>query len=119
MLALLFVISSVTVHLSSLHYGHEAGTATLTQEGSGVRVVMNLTGAPSNVPQPTHIHTGTCQKNTATDFALHNLLDGKSDTVLTGITLAELTSGKYLINVHESTENLAHYVSCGAIPTAR
>src|SRR5579862_9279460 len=115
MLALLFAFTAVTVHLSGLHYGHESGTATLTQQAGGVRIVMNLTGAPNNVPQPTHIHTGTCSKNTATDFALHNLINGKSDTVLKGITLAELTSGKYLINVHESTENLQNYVSCGAI----
>ena len=116
MLALLFAFATVTVQLNGLHYGHEGGTAELTQQVDGVRIVMNLTGAPHNVPQPTHIHTGTCAKNTATNFALHNLVNGRSDTVLRGITLTELTSGKYLINVHESTDNLRNYVSCGAIP---
>ena len=115
MLALILAFTTVTVQLSGLHYGPEGGTAVLTQEADGVRIVMSLDGAPSNTPQPTHIHTGTCDKNKATDFALNNLVNGKSDTVIKGITLDELASGKYVINVHESTENLANYVSCGAI----
>ena len=113
--AILVAYASVTVHLSGLHYSGEGGTAVLTQQADGVRIVMSLDGAPDNTPQPTHIHSGTCKKNTATALALNNLVNGHSDTVLHGVTLSELTSGNYVINVHESAANLRNYVSCGKI----
>src|SRR5579863_3262572 len=89
--------SSVTVTLSQLYGSGEAGTAVFSQASDGVHVVMSLAGAPSGVDQPAHIHIGTCTKNVATQWVLHNLINGKSVSTLRGITLAELTSGKYVV----------------------
>jgi hypothetical protein len=112
---LLATAMAFTVQLSGLHYSGESGTAVFTQVPGGVRVVMDLEGAPTNTPQPTHVHIGTCAKNTATNVALTNLMNGKSTTFIKGATLADFRTGKLVINVHRSTDDLAHYVSCGAI----
>lgn len=108
---------SLTVKMQALNDSGENGTAVITQEDDGgIKVVVSLTGAPADVPQPTHIHIGTCGNiNKAPEYALQNTVAGKGTSTVPGVTLAELLKGKYAINVHKSGTDLGTYVSCGNI----
>ncbi len=97
----------------------EDGAAQITDMGDGtVKVELIMMNAPDAAVQPAHIHKGSCttlDPNPA--FPLENVVGGKSTTVVK-TTLAELTKEKYAINVHESSTNIARYVSCGNLPLA-
>jgi hypothetical protein len=109
---------TVTVKMNAQNGSGETGTATLTQEATGVRVVVALTGAPSGVAQPTHIHMGTCAKlDPKPAYPLTSTLDGKSTTLVKGLKLSALLAGHYAVNVHKSGSDLKTYVSCGDIVT--
>lgn len=106
---------TLTVQMQALNNSGETGTATLTQLDNGVKVEVAIKGAPSTA-QPTHIHPGTCAKlNPAPEAPLSPLENGKSVTVLSGKKLSDFTGGKFSINVHKSSNDLATYVSCGLI----
>jgi Cu/Zn superoxide dismutase len=107
--------SPVTVPLKAQNNSGETGTATLTQTTKGVDVVVSLQNAPA-AAQPIHIHQGTCTKlNPTPKYPLTNVTNGKSTTHLPGLTLADLSGGKYSINAHKSTNDIATYVACGTI----
>lgn len=107
---------TLTIKMAALNHSGEQGTATLTQEPEGVRVVVNLTGAAKTAVQPTHIHVGTCGNiNKAPEYGLQNTVAGKGTSIVKGIKLADLTKGHYAINVHKSANDLGTYVSCGNI----
>ena len=105
----------LTIRLNELNGSGESGTAVFLQQADGLHVVMALAGAPKEIGQPAHLHIGTCTKNKATQYVLHDVLNGRSDTTLPDLKLSDLTSGTYVINVHESANNLSYYVACGAI----
>jgi hypothetical protein len=108
--------STITIPMTALNASGETGSATLTQQPDGVQVVVTLTGAPAGVAQPTHIHIGTCGNiNAAPEYPLQSTTDGKSSTVVKGVTIDQLLKGSYAINVHKSTSDLATYVACGNI----
>lgn len=109
-------MSPVTVQLKAQHGSGENGTAVLTQEADGLHVVVNLSNAPDGVAQPAHIHQGNCDiLNQAPHWPLKPVVDGKSETVLADVSLTDVTSGKYAINVHKSADAIPSYVSCGTI----
>src|SRR5215217_7175526 len=49
---------SVTIVLAPQNNSGQTGTAVLTSEGAGTRVVISLSNAAG--PHPAHIHTGSC-----------------------------------------------------------
>ncbi len=107
---------SITIKMKALNGSGENGTATLTQQADGLHVVVDLTNAPKDVPQPTHIHIGTCGNiNKAPEYPLKNTVNGQATTVVPGVKLSDLTSGSYAVNVHKSGDDLGTYVSCGNV----
>ncbi|MBV9700168.1 MAG: hypothetical protein JO078_08595 [Candidatus Eremiobacteraeota bacterium] len=107
---------SITIKMGAQNGSKQDGKAVLSDTRSGLRVTISLKNEPANASEPAHIHQGTCAKlNPAPWKALHNVVHGTSDTVLPGVTVAQLKKAHYAINVHESATNLAHYVSCGDI----
>jgi Cu/Zn superoxide dismutase len=107
--------NKVTVQMKALNGSGESGTATLTQESDGVKVVVDLKKGTAGA-QPTHIHVGTCGNiSKAPEYPLSNTVGGKGDSLVKGVKLSDLLKGKYAINVHKSTSDLATYVSCGNI----
>lgn len=107
---------SLTIQMTALNGSGENGTAVLTQEANGVRVVVSLKNAPKDTPQPTHIHAGTCGKiNAAPEYPLDNTVDGKGSSLVKGVKLSDLTAGKFAVNVHKSGDEIKTYVSCGNI----
>lgn len=108
--------NEVTIHLNQQSASGESGTATLTAAGNQTKVVVNLTGQPAGVDQPSHIHEGNCTTlNPAPKYPLTDIKDGKSETTVNA-SLSELTSGNYAINVHKSASELTTYVVCGDLP---
>jgi len=107
----------VTVTLDAQNDSGESGTATLTDLGNGkVRVEVSVTGAPAGVPQPLHIHQGTCANlNPKPEFPLTSAVDGKSVTEIDA-NFADLQNGDYAINGHKSAAEASVYVFCGNIP---
>lgn len=107
--------TTVTFPMKALNASGETGSTTVTQVATGVKVVVSLKGAPE-AAQPTHIHVGTCGNiNKAPEYPLTNTVDGKSTTVVKGVTLAQLLAGHYAVNVHKSATAIGTYVSCGNI----
>lgn len=93
----------------------ENGTATLIPEGDKTKVIVALTGTPTGIAQPAHIHMGTCEKlNPAPTYPLQLVKDGLSESTVPA-SLATLLGSKFAVNVHESAKDLPHYVSCGNI----
>ncbi|MBV9028609.1 MAG: hypothetical protein JO311_08330 [Candidatus Eremiobacteraeota bacterium] len=104
----------MTVKLNAQNGSGENGSATLTDTMGGITVVISLSGAPSSA-QPAHVHDGTCGDLKGVAYALKDVVNGSSTTVLQGTTVAALTAKPYAINVHESASNLGKYVACGDV----
>lgn len=104
--------------LASQNNSGETGTATLLQGADSVIVRVRTSGQSAD-PQPIHIHKGTCAKlDPKPAFPLTTLQNGVSETHVKGVTLAQLESGAYAINVHKSVKDVATYVACGNLAKA-
>lgn len=116
---------SITVDLAAQNNSGEQGTAILTALGQGkTKVVLNLTGAPQDIPQPAHIHNGSCANLGGVLYPLTFPANGVSETTL-DVDLTEdiLNRLPLSVNVHKSVAEANIYVSCGdigapATPTA-
>jgi hypothetical protein len=108
---------SVTIDLDELNDSGQSGTATLTEENGQTRVVIDI-NAPEeeDIEQPAHIHAGTCDDLGGVEYPLDNVVDGSSETVV-DVSLEDLMSGVYAVNVHLSTDEPGTWVACGNIPT--
>lgn len=107
--------STLTINIDAQNGSGESGTATLTQMGADLKVVIALKGAPATTPQPAHIHDGTCADLKGVVYPLSNVVAGASTTTVKGVTIDKLLGGTYAINVHESAANIGKYVACGGI----
>jgi Cu/Zn superoxide dismutase len=107
--------STLTIPIAAQMASGETGTATLTQAGPNVTVVLAIKGAPATTPQPAHIHTGTCTNLGGIAYPLTNVVAGTSTTTVKGVTIDKLLGASYAINVHASADNLGKYVACGQI----
>lgn len=113
----------ITVDLKEYQGSGVTGTAVLIAQGSAVSISMRLTGAAVTGGHPTHIHTGTCENFDPNPLVplVTFVLDpvdnaGVSETVEEDLSLDDLMADDYVILVHESPENLTHYLVCGEIP---
>ncbi|MFN8481663.1 MAG: CHRD domain-containing protein [Anaerolineae bacterium] len=107
--------STVTVPLAAENNSGQTGTATLTAMGDQTQVVINVPAGPGGAPQPAHIHDGDCKTPGKVVWPLTNVVDGKSTTMVPA-KLADVATGKYLINIHKSAAEISVYTSCGQIP---
>jgi len=99
--------------ISSQNGSNELGTVTLTAMGEKTRVDIALANAPTDVPQPAHIHEGSCAKlNPKPAYPLANVVDGTS-TYMVDAPMAKLVAGGFAVNVHKSTSDIPTYVACG------
>lgn len=104
----------VTVDLAEQTDSGQTGTVMLTADGENTTVVIALDN-PTSVPQPAHIHMGTCAKLDPTPaYGLENVVRGKSTTVVNE-ELGALRDQNYAINVHKSGAEFDVYVACGDI----
>jgi hypothetical protein len=101
---------SITINLTAQNDSGQNGTAVLTPDGAGTRVVISLSNAPG--PHPAHIHTGSCPTPGAVVFPLTSVMDGKSETTVAA-TIADIMKEPHAINVHKSPQEIPVYTSCG------
>ena len=107
--------ATVQVKLYAQNRPGETGTVTLAQVPAGVNIVVKMAGG-QNGSQPIHIHAGTCAApDPAPKYALTNIVHGTSTTTIPGVTLGDLLKGQYVIDVHESSADIAKYVACAPI----
>lgn len=106
--------NSLKINMGALNGSKQDGTATITNKGGGIEVVVTLNNEPPGASQPSHIHTGTCKNlDPAPWKPLKNVVDGKATSMVPGVTVADLKKAHYAINVHKSATDLKTYVSCG------
>lgn len=109
--------SMFQVNLYAQNRPGATGTATFEQLAGGVRIVVNVAGGQNGM-QPVHIHTGTCTNLSAVPaYTLTTIVHGNSTTTLSGVRLADLLRGDYVIDVHESSADIHRYVACAPIAT--
>lgn len=106
---------SMTIAMVALNGSGQTGTAVLTDAGGKVRLSVQLSGEPATASEPAHVHFGRCPVIKAVPaYNVGPIVDGKATNVV-DLTWEEITTGKYALNVHQSTANLDRYVSCGNI----
>lgn len=101
--------------LATQNASGELGTVTLTAVGEKTRVEVALANAPTDVPQPAHIHEGTCAKlDPKPKYPLAVVVDGTSTTMV-DVPMSQLIAGGFAVNVHKSTKEIPTYIACGEL----
>lgn len=96
----------------------QSGKVVITEVDGKAKVIVNLTGKPSSVDQPSHIHLSSCATIGAVKYPLTNVSKGASQTMLP-VSIDELLAGLPLsLNVHKSQAEIGVYVACGDISTS-
>lgn len=109
---------TMTIAMHELNGSGENGTATLVEEGKNVRVTIDINGEANTASEPAHVHLGRCPNIRAVPaYNVGPVVHGKATDVV-NLSWDEIVSGKYAVNVHESTATLGKYVSCGNIGDA-
>lgn len=99
--------------LTTQNASGELGTVTLTAIGEKTRVDIALANAPTDVPQPAHIHDGSCAKlNPKPKYPLAMVVDGTSTTVI-DVPMTQLVAGGFAVNVHKAATDISTYIACG------
>ena len=106
---------SVTINLTAQNNSGQTGTAVLTPDGAGTKVVLTLSNAPG--PHPAHIHSGSCPTPGAVVFPLTSVTDGRSETTIAA-SIADILRAPHAINVHKSPQEIPVYTSCGNVTAA-
>jgi LPXTG-motif cell wall-anchored protein len=106
---------SMTINLAEQNGSGQMGTAVLTPDGAGTRVVLTLSNAPG--PHPAHIHAGQCPTPGAVVFPLTSVTDGTSETTVAA-TMEQIMAAPHAVNVHKSPQEIPVYTSCGNITAA-
>jgi hypothetical protein len=108
-------LTTLTVTLNGQNNSGEMGTTTLTDVSGKTKVVLNYTGAPKDIVQPAHIHTGSCANLGGVVYPLNYPVNGASETTL-DVSIDQLLSQLPLaINVHKSAGEITVYTACGDI----
>lgn len=110
--------SAVVAKLKEKHGSGVSGTARLTAVRNGVRVLLRLSGPVRN-SSPAHIHTGPCRReptfaNPRIHSSLNSVVEGKSVTTVTRMTLPRLRARSFSINVHDPGSY--EVIACADIP---
>lgn len=105
--------------------------------GAAAVAAQDATPTASNAPHPAHIHDGTCDNLGDVVYPLNDVSgailsstpeatpaspsDAESGSVVgdsrteVDVSLDDLTSGEYAVNVHKSAEEIDVYIACGNV----
>ncbi len=115
---LLSTDESITFNLDAQNSSGQSGTATITTQGDGVEVVLDLSAGAMET-ELVHIHEGTCGPGlggVAHPLTSFSGGSGQSTTVIAGVALNSLRTGNFAINSHQAG-NPGVYTACANIPT--
>lgn len=102
------------LELSEQNASGQAGTATFTSLGDGrTQIILELTNPPE-VPQPAHVHSGSCRDLGPPVITLANVEDGRSVTE-TDTSLDELVGTELVIHAHKSEAEYDVSVACASV----
>jgi hypothetical protein len=102
---------AVRIPFAAMNGSGESGVAVLTPRGGKTIVELHLHGGSGN-PQPTHFHTGSCEKYAPRPlYMLAAVVKGESTTPL-DVPIDKLTAGDLVINVHKAFDDIATIASC-------
>jgi Cu/Zn superoxide dismutase len=105
----------VTITLHAVDNSGVTGTATLTPMGESTMVTLEINNPPPGA-LPAHIHFDTCANPSDIRFGLSNVVDGKSETTVSGsIAYLRRGHGRFSINVHRAQPDLP-IIACGDVP---
>lgn len=103
---------SAVVQLGTLNDSGVTGTVTLTDLGNGRTQVDVAVQPAGNLDMPAHIHPGSCEVPIPQPIhPLENVVNGVSTTTVRA-TLADLTAGGLMVNLHRSNDDLRTYTAC-------
>ncbi len=107
--------AAIAVRLTAENNSGASGQATLTEADGQVKVVIELAGVPQDLPQPVHLHKGTCEALGEPIYTLSSVVNGASETTLP-VSLAAITDELPLaLNVHKSAAAMNVYLACGEV----
>jgi predicted small secreted protein len=106
---------AIEIELKEQNASGITGLAVLAPRGELTNVVIEMIQSFDIDPQPAHIHKGTCADlDPEPAYALPTLFDGIGGGDVS-ISLEELRTGGYAVNVHKSVGEPDTYVACGEI----
>jgi len=106
----------LVIQLDELNNSEQSGIVSLTQVAGQTSIVIELSGAPADIPQPAHIHAGSCADLGGVNYPLIDVINGISDTDIE-VSLDQLaTEFPLSINIHKSGPEIDVYVACGDFP---
>jgi len=94
------------------------GIADMREFPDLIALAVRIAPSPAGVPQPMHIHEGTCANLGPVALSLRDVDRGLSWTTLRGVSLTDLQTGNFAIAVQKSHDEPDVYVACGDIPAA-
>ena len=107
----------LTLQLTEQNGSEQEGTATFTPIGTArTRIVLELTNPP-DVPQPAHVHSGSCDDLGDPVVALANVEDGRSETEA-DMSVDQLVEGDLVIHAHKSEAEYDVSVACAPVNRA-
>lgn len=108
---------SETIPLRELNDSGVTGTVVLSEQGAATRISIQLQGAAVTGDHVAHLHNGTCEAPGEYTYTLNPVsAEGTSETVV-NMTLDELVSGGYMVNVHPDEANWDTWMVCGELTT--
>ncbi len=107
--------SSGRIWLEAPIGNYQEGWADLSMENGNLFVEVDVTPAEP-VAQPAHIHTGSCDELGGVAYSLENIVGGHSMTEIEGVSISDVATGEYSINLHLSFSDFATFTACGEIP---
>lgn len=94
---------------------YQTGWATLSEVDGSLKVDVSVTPSEA-VAQPAHIHLGTCDQLGVVVHSLENVIGGHSVTDFPGISIEDVATGAFSVNLHLSFADFATFTACGEIP---
>jgi hypothetical protein len=102
--------------------------ALLAQNATPAPGMAGMASPAANAGRPAHIHAGSCDNLGEVVYPLTNLVaptgatSGQASAIMAetsfttvDVSLNDLLAGTFAVNVHESVENIGHYIACGDI----
>jgi hypothetical protein len=105
-----------SVPLDSVDDSGVTGGASIRGVDEGVEITIFISEGDEDGVHPVHVHDGTCDDLGDVAYPLEDIEGGESVTTLEDVTLADLMTGEYAINAHQSEDDMETYVMCGNIP---
>jgi hypothetical protein len=110
--------TTMTPHPAHIHSGSctELGDVVypLNDVGAEVTIMMDMSGTPMSGDMMATPHWGYLGPAWGATAAIRVYLT----TPVVKTTLADISTGEFAINVHESAENIGNYIACGNLGTA-